>query len=234
MKFIPIHDFLYHTLQKEHCISIIGGGGKTTLLYTLGSIFSSKHKTILTTTTHMMKPTHLAENQLCIEENIDKIKHMNQLLYIALPFQGQKLKGPSETFLTQALNFCDYMFIEADGSKCLEVKYEKDDEPAVPDFCNCVIQVIGIRALGKTLKECLHRYELAIQQYNWKEDDILDIHKLTQLIEHNFSHTTCDRKIVLINQIDTIHHYHILYKFKDLLNCEIWLCSLHHNMIYIL
>lgn len=233
MKIIPIQDFLYHNLKQERCISIIGGGGKTTLLYTLGEIFSKQHKTILTTTTHMMKPTHLLTHQLCLEENIEIIKRIDNLLYIALPFQGQKLKGPHETFLAQSLPYCDYMFIEADGARCLDIKYERDDEPAVPSFCDCVIQVIGIRALGKTLKECLHRYELATQAFHWKEDDILDLDKIVKLIEHNFSHTTCKRKIVVINQIDMLTHMEHILKLKDTLPYDIWFLSLHnHILIY--
>ena len=231
MKIIPLHNFLYHNLKHEHCISIIGGGGKTTLLYTLGKIFSKQHKTILTTTTHMMKPTHIPIPQLCLEEDIEIVKQINNLLYIALPFQGQKLKGPCESFLAQSLSYCEYMFIEADGAKCLDIKFERNDEPAVPSFCDCVIQVVGIRALGKTLKECLHRYELATQAFHWKEDDILDEEKLITLIKHNFSHTSCKRKIVIINQIDTQYDLSYIKKLKKLTAFEIWFCSLHNNIL---
>ena len=34
-------------LDHEHCISLIGGGGKTTLVFELGDVFWKDEKTIL-------------------------------------------------------------------------------------------------------------------------------------------------------------------------------------------
>ena len=230
MKFIPLDNFLYHNLKQEYCISIIGGGGKTTLLYLLGEIFSKHHKTILTTTTHIMKPSHLPINQPCFQENIDIVKNIEHLLFIAMPFQNQKLQAPSISFLTQSLSYCDYMFIEADGAKYHNIKFERNDEPVIPFFCDCVIQIIGIQALGKTIKECLHRFELAMQTFHWKEHDILDEEKIIKLIQHNFSHTNAKRKIVIINQIDTLSDLSHIKNLMKLSNFEIWFCSFHKNL----
>lgn len=235
MKILPLHTFLYTKLQHEPCISIIGAGGKTTLLYTLGEIFSKHKRTFLTTTTHMMLPTHLRKDQILLEANIQTIINCStSLLYYASPYNYPKVKGPSISFIKQTLTYCDYLCIEADGARHHDIKFAKEDEPVIPTFCDCVIQVIGIRALGKPIKECLHRYELAIQAFSWKEDEILDIEKIIQLIKHNFSHTSCKRKIVIINQVDTLSYEVSLKKLLYAMPYEIWCISLHHAKLYVL
>ena len=139
-------------LDHEHCISLIGGGGKTTLVFELGDVFCKDEKTILTTTTHMLYPDHLDKQQLCLHEDIleikQKLKSLN-LLFLAKPYINNKIQSMSFEFLSNVLLQCDKMIIEADGSKHYPLKFEKENEPVVPSFCNCVIQVVGASAINK-------------------------------------------------------------------------------------
>ena len=75
-------------LQKQHCISVIGGGGKTSFCFALGDKFSKQEKTIVTTTTHMLYPKHLTSKQISLSEDIREIqsKLSSNLLFLAKPY----------------------------------------------------------------------------------------------------------------------------------------------------
>ena len=160
-------------LQKQHCISVIGGGGKTSFCFALGDKFSKQEKTIVTTTTHMLYPKHLTSKQISLSEDIREIqsKLSSNLLFLAKPYQGKKLQSVSSEVLSAALSCCDKMIIEADGSRQYPLKFEKENEPAVPSFCECVIQIVGASAFHKKACETIHRYPLAKQHFQWKLND---------------------------------------------------------------
>ncbi|MFR2214105.1 MAG: selenium cofactor biosynthesis protein YqeC [Ruminococcus sp.] len=51
------------------------------------------------------------------------------------------------------------MLIEADGAKRKPLKVPADWEPAIPDFADVVVSVIGLDCLGKPICETAHRAE---------------------------------------------------------------------------
>ena len=61
-------------LADSQIITFIGGGGKTSLMNTLGKEFASHgYPTLLTTTTHIMKPDFLPSKACIEEENLEQI-----------------------------------------------------------------------------------------------------------------------------------------------------------------
>ena len=222
-------------LDHEHCISLIGGGGKTTLVFELGDVFCKDEKTILTTTTHMLYPDHLDKQQICLHEDIleikQKLKSLN-LLFLAKPYINNKMQAMSLEFLSNVLLQCDKMIIEADGSKHYPLKFEKETEPVVPSFCNCVIQVVGASAINKKASEVLHRYLLAKKYFNWQDNPIVDLLILKQIIIYNFNKVAAKRKIVVINQIDVLKDFSLLYSLKNQLPYEIYFLSVKKDLFY--
>lgn len=221
-------------LDKEKTISIIGGGGKTSLAYALSDQFSKKETTILTTTTHMLFPEHLHKNQICLCEDALEIKQKlssSNLLFLAKPFTNNKLTSVSTSFLENVLPQCDKMIIEADGSKHYPLKFEKDGEPAVPDFSDCVIQIAGASAFFKHASETLHRYEMAKEYFKWENDPRITASILSQLLIYNYNKVKTNRKIIVINQIDTLEDVSILFPLKELLPYEIYFISIKDNLL---
>ena len=135
-------------------------------------------------------------------------------------------------FLSNVLLQCDKMIIEADGSKHYPLKFEKENEPVVPSFCNCVIQVVGANAINKKANEVLHRYLLAKKYFNWQDDPIVDLLILKQIIIYNFNKIAAKRKIVIINQIDVLKDFSLLYLLKNQLPYEIYFLSVKKDLFY--
>ena len=182
--------FFYHDrspllgLADSQIITLIGGGGKTSLMNTLGKEFASHgYPTLLTTTTHIMKPDFLSDESYIENEDLGQLANIftnlkkNTLPLAALGIPEKvvnsnvKWRSPSSDFCKKIAEFSKkfstknpYKFLkilcEGDGSKRLPIKLPKDGEPVFFPKTDTVIGVIGLSCLGKPIKETLFRYEL--------------------------------------------------------------------------
>lgn len=171
-------------LADSQIITFIGGGGKTSLMNTLGKEFASHgYPTLLTTTTHIMKPDFLSDESYIENEDLGQLSNIftnlkkNTLPLAALGIPEKvvnsnvKWRSPSSDFCEKIAEFSKkfstknpYKFLkilcEGDGSKRLPIKLPKDGEPVFFPKTDTVIGVIGLSCLGKPIKETLFRYEL--------------------------------------------------------------------------
>ena len=171
-------------LADSQIITFIGGGGKTSLMNTLGKEFASHgYPTLLTPTTHIMKPDFLSDESYIENEDLGQLANIftnlkkNTLPLAALGIPEKvvnsnvKWRSPSSDFCKKTAEFSKkfstknpYKFLkilcEGDGSKRLPIKLPKDGEPVFFPKTDTVIGVIGLSCLGKPIKETLFRYEL--------------------------------------------------------------------------
>ena len=171
-------------LADSQIITFNGGGGKTSLMNTLGKEFASHgYPTLLTTTTHIMKPDFLSDESYIENEDLGQLANIftnlkkNTLPLAALGIPEKvvnsniKWRSPSSDFCEKIAEFSKkfstknpYKFLkilcEGDGSKRLPIKLPKDGEPVFFPKTDTVIGVIGLSCLGKPIKETLFRYEL--------------------------------------------------------------------------
>ena len=159
-------------LADSHILTFIGGGGKTSLMNTLGIEFAKQRiPTLLTTTTHIMKPEFLPSKACIEEENLEQItsfftnleEDILPLAALGIPekkiYNKVKWKSPSinfmrklSLFLRKYSNISLRILCEGDGSKRLPIKLPKDGEPVFFPKTDTVIGVIGLSCLGKPIK----------------------------------------------------------------------------------
>jgi probable selenium-dependent hydroxylase accessory protein YqeC len=147
--------------RLPHYTSIIGGGGKTTLMLALGEELARRgNSVLLTTTTHLAWPAPQRYRFLSPTsvKQLNQLNQPGQLVIAGYPAQNGRMTGLTELYLNQAAY--DYVLIEADGSARFPLKVHKETEPVIPDCTQLVIQVAGLSALGKPAEECVHRYGL--------------------------------------------------------------------------
>ena len=171
-------------LADSQIITFIGGGPKTSLMNTLGKEFASHgYPTLLTTTTHIMKPDFLSDESYIENEDLGQLANIftnlkkNTLPLAALGIPEKvvnsnvKWRSPSSDFCEKIAEFSKKfstknpnkflkILCEGDGSKRLPIKLPKDGEPVFFPKTDTVIGVIGLSCLGKPIKETLFRYEL--------------------------------------------------------------------------
>lgn len=143
-------------LQNSRIITLVGAGGKTTLLYALCTEFAQQERTLLTTTTHIYEPLDLPGAVLVTEEDMEQL----QTAFLSSPLAalgkpGTKWSSPSFSFLRQIQNIPDRIVCEGDGSRRLPVKIPRENEPVFYPGTDTVIGVIGLSCLNKPAASCL-------------------------------------------------------------------------------
>lgn len=175
--------------------AIIGGGGKTTLMYTLMRELERESRVIVTTTTHILAPEHM---RVLLSPSLDVVKEsvsIGQAVCIGTK-DGEKLtaSGIDEHLLA---SIADYVLIEADGSKHLPLKAHDAHEPVIPPCAKDVILVMGMSALGKSVGESVHRKRIFCDICNCNETDTVTAALAAHLINAEALHTK-----VFLNQTD--------------------------------
>lgn len=148
-KQIRLQYLLQLDCEETRVIAVVGGGGKTSLIYELAEELASNGKrVIVTTTTHMMQPSEKEQ--------------MARVRTIGLPCAKEpgKIKGISEAEYLALKEQCDVLLVEADGSKRKPLKAPAEHEPVIPEDAELVIGIVGASAIGQRIETCCHRKEL--------------------------------------------------------------------------
>lgn len=165
-------------LSEHRIITITGAGGKTTLLYALARKLSGNHRKVLvTTTTHIMRPTdspNIPQGIILEQESAFELQHAfseSHLVYLGIPMptadsrkrqeDGSPVKwqSPSLPFLEEIRSVPDYILCEGDGSKRLPVKIPRKKEPVLYPGTEMVIGVIGLSCLGQPVEKTLFGWQ---------------------------------------------------------------------------
>lgn len=138
--------------------ALVGGGGKTTLLYTLAEELRKNGSVLVCTSTHIRKP----EQYEVVSGGADALRDALErygVVCAGTPAEDGKLTAPPLSF--ESLAACaDYVLVEADGSRGLPLKAHAPHEPAVPASAQRVALVAGADGFGKPISAVCHRPEL--------------------------------------------------------------------------
>lgn len=166
--------------EKGHVISIVGGGGKTTLMYTLANYYAGEGRCVVaTTTTHIRRPSEypVAENR----EEVARLLNEHHIVVAGVDASGNKLKMSDCMDISDYMALADVVLVEADGAKCLPCKVPIEKEPVIPKESDIVIGVMGMDTLGQPLGEICFRKERALEllavdeQHRMTEEDMAKI-----------------------------------------------------------
>ena len=151
-------------LKPREMISLVGAGGKTTLMFRLAKeLFLSGKKVVTTTTTKILEPAQEETPFLFVDPDEEKLKqfvgrHLDQYGHLTIARErigSGKLKGVSSILMDDLWGSCemDYMIIEADGAAGRPVKAPRDSEPVIPFSTTLVVAILGMDGVGMELNE---------------------------------------------------------------------------------
>ena len=151
-------------LRAREVISLVGAGGKTTLMFRLAKeLLLAGEKVVTTTTTKIMTPSSEETPCLFVHSDEEKLKefvlqHIDEYRHITLArerLESGKLEGISPDFVGLLCNSpeIDRMIIEADGAAGRPVKAPREWEPVIPSHTTLVIGLLGVDGVGKELNE---------------------------------------------------------------------------------
>lgn len=178
--------YLYESLginiNEKNIISFVGGGGKTTSMYTLANELSSLGKKVLvTTTTHM----HMPKDYINFKGDLNEIKERfkgNNLITVGIKDRNEKISSVGEDIAITLIELCDFLLIEADGSKMLPLKAPASHEPVILSNTTMIVGVAGIDSLSKSIKEICHRPEHVCNILRKKYEDKINEKDIATLL----------------------------------------------------
>jgi len=182
-------------LRGRDVVSIVGSGGKTTLMYILARELSDKGKRVITTTTTKIFPPHPSESpRLLVSDREDillnetrEFLQREKHLTLAEGFVGQKLKGVSPTLIDRmyAQEIADVIIIEADGARRCPLKAPNETEPVIPASTTLTVPVVGLDGIGKpNTEEYVFRPHYFSQLTGIKEGELISAESVSRVILH--------------------------------------------------
>lgn len=148
---------LYELLKIPRGVTaIVGGGGKTTLMYTLAEELRSRGRTIVCTTTHIRVPERYPLVTGPSADTVAAALERAGVVCVGTPCEDGKLTAPGlDMAALEAL--ADVVLVEADGSRGLPLKAHAEHEPVIPAKAARVILILGADGFGRPIREVCHR-----------------------------------------------------------------------------
>lgn len=212
--------------------AIIGSGGKSTLLKTLGlELMRAGGRVLLCTTTYMLpvagvpwngsnrrldaapwKPGALHAPGCTCEACAGLVRGSICQAGVLDPETG-KLSAPAEPLGELARRF-NYVLAEADGSKQLPLKAHAAWEPVIPAATANVVWVVGASGLGKPVAEVVHRPELFCERCDCEPTDIATPERVAQVLNAEMQMLNLNNARIMLNQVDTLADSTIADRFQ--------------------
>jgi probable selenium-dependent hydroxylase accessory protein YqeC len=152
-------------LKEGGVISLVGAGGKTSLMFKLARELSKTGGSVLTTTTTKIFEPQTDQSSCVIvfdsvtrlieraRELIGQHRHMT-MARARLPDTG-KLIGllPSAIDTLWDSHLFRWIIVEADGAAGRPLKAPADHEPVIPDCTNWLVGLAGLKGVGRPLSD---------------------------------------------------------------------------------
>ncbi|MDI6706579.1 MAG: selenium cofactor biosynthesis protein YqeC [Bacillota bacterium] len=216
---------LYKTLglSENEMISVVGGGGKTSIVFRLARELHMHGKNVLISTTTKIYLPQGSDLTIIIEENEELVSqrifeaasHLRgnkaaRILVLGKKiFPDGKVAGVEPETLGRIFDekLMNYVIIEADGAKQKPIKAPAEYEPLIPNQTRVVLGVIGIDAACKPLTDkFFHRPQIICEKLGYAygasiDDDLIAfLVKWEQGLFKNVPSSA--RKVLIINKID--------------------------------
>ena len=206
-----LSDLLQISENIPQIVSLIGAGGKTSIMFELAKELKQKNCRVLVTTTtkiYYPEPDKSWDTYfLPLPQNFSPKAGSITIIGKYLDEKANKIIGLDFKEIKRLSPQFDTIIIEADGSKQKALKFPGTGEPVIHPDSNMVIGIIGLSCLGKAINsDNVHRHLLFAESLGYSENQIIQLDMLIDLINHPlglFKNTPINsRKICILNQLD--------------------------------
>ncbi len=183
-------------IEQGEVISLVGGGGKTTLMFALARELAARGAFVVTTTTtKIFEPLSSQTQALCLKADEEEVirwlirnaDRYRQVTIAREKLASGKLTGISPELVSRVarLKQVDYVIVEADGAAHKSLKAPSATEPVIPPVTSLVIAVVGIDALGCRLtREVVFRPEIVSALLGLPLGEIISAESIATLVTH--------------------------------------------------
>ena len=229
---------------KPGITAIIGSGGKSTLLKTLGlELMRAGGRALLCTTTHMFPVAGVPWDGS--SRRLDAVPWKPGALHVpgctceacagmsrgsicqagVLDPETGKLSSPAEPLDQLAQRF-DYVLAEADGSKRLPLKAHAAWEPVIPSGTANIVWIVGASGLDKPVTEVVHRPELFCERCGCEPADAATPEHVAMVLNAELRMLNLNNARIMLNQADTLNDPTMADRFEAALGRPVVASSL--------
>jgi probable selenium-dependent hydroxylase accessory protein YqeC len=143
--------------RDTRVVSLVGAGGKTSLMFALAQeILNLELTVITTTTTRILPPTTEQSPALALLEDagglecaVESLARLGQATVGRCITPDGKVAGIAAETTHHLIKLADHVIVEADGASGRPVKAPEEWEPVIPDCADLVIPVVGLDCIGR-------------------------------------------------------------------------------------
>jgi probable selenium-dependent hydroxylase accessory protein YqeC len=200
-------------------VTLVGAGGKTTLMFALAQEFSRLGKrVVITTTVKMYKKDVGQANRTIFCENVESLERQmmqpqssgDVVSVVSESASAEKFRGIDPSVIDELAdrNLVDLVVVKGDGASEKLFKAPAEYEPTIPSVTSLVIPVVGMKAAGKSLtsKNC-QRPRIAAKLAGVRVGDVITPQVIARVLTHEKGGAknapSKARIIPLLNQVDT-------------------------------
>ncbi|MCH8891013.1 MAG: putative selenium-dependent hydroxylase accessory protein YqeC [Myxococcales bacterium] len=204
------------TCNPLHDVAIVGGGGKSSLMFELAERLPGRG--VMTTTTRIFSQQMSSAAECCTLADADwraRLDAFESALLVVGRVEGERAVGVAPELPAELLAHprVDWVVVEADGSRMLPVKAPGPHEPVIPMGTTLLVPVVGIDALSKPIGEIAHRPERVCAIAGLSVEDTLTPAALARLITSPEGGlkgaASAGRTAVLINKVESASEFAI-------------------------
>jgi len=166
-------------LAGRELVSIVGAGGKSTILFALGRDLAAVGARVILTTTTAVGADQPGE-PICWSTDPTVVADAftpGLPVFVAVDRGRGKIIGPSPEAVDRLFSDAgaEYVVVEADGAGGMAIKAPADHEPVIPSASTTVIVVASVAAIGHPISEVAHRPERVAGLIGARPDDLLTL-----------------------------------------------------------
>lgn len=206
-------------IKNKDIITIVGAGGKTSLMFSASSLLRKDYKVLVTTTTNIYVPDEKLYDEMVMLNEIEDDNYKNIIekskngVYVIgnyienkLGQNKPKIKGLNSQTLDQIAHYFDIALIEGDGSKEKPLKGWRDDEPVVYDKSTKIIGVVDISSIGLEINENnIHRLDKFLNIINDNKSQKVKLEHLKNLVlnKNGLFKVSKGEQVLFINKVES-------------------------------
>lgn len=183
-------------IRRGDVVSIVGSGGKTTLMFALAAELAERGEQVVTTTTTKIFPPRSSESpELVVSDNEESLlKKMQEVLQetmhvtVAKEHLGPKLEGLSPSLIDRIREqgIADVILVEADGAKRCPLKAPNEAEPVIPPSTTLTVAVAGLDGIGNpNTEEHVFRPDRFSLLTGIDEGDVITPESVARIVLHS-------------------------------------------------
>ena len=184
-------------VQRGDVVTLVGGGGKTTLMFALATAAARAGWRVVTTmTTHIYagQTVHAPAVLTLTDPGAPDVRlasllaaHGHVLVVGSAADEPMRLQGiaPEQVDRIAALDGVDIVIVEGDGARRLPFKAPAAHEPVIPSATTLLIPVVGLDIIGKPLTPAyVHRPALVARLAGAVEGELVAPEMVATVLAH--------------------------------------------------